>query len=109
LILNQSGIDRGMMRSMFMRSYKDTAGKKRGSRITETFKKPDPLTLAGRPRGDFAKLEDDGFVAPGTTIVGDDVIMGKTQPVEAEAGQIEIASHRPGPPATVKRPSRSPQ
>eukprot|EP01050_Picozoa_sp_SAG11_P008853 SAG11_NODE_800_length_7121_cov_5.974366_1_plen_1226_part_00 len=90
LILNQSGIDRGMMRSMFMRAYKDTAGKLRGnSRIAEKFEKPDPATLAKPPRCSFDKLDDDGMVCPGETIVGDDVIMGKTSPVEQEAGQPE--------------------
>ena len=87
LILNQSSIDRGMQRSMFMRGYKDTAGKKKGARDTQTFERPDPAQLVKGGRGPYDKLDEDGIVNPGATVVGNDIIMGKTAPVPQEPGQ----------------------
>jgi DNA-directed RNA polymerase II subunit RPB2 len=87
LILNQSSIDRGMQRSMFMRGYKDTAGKKKGSRDIQTFERPDPAQLV-RPGGrSFDKLDDDGIVNPGVAVDGSEVIIGKTTPIPQEPGQ----------------------
>jgi DNA-directed RNA polymerase II subunit RPB2 len=87
LILNQSSIDRGMQRSLFMRGYKDKAGSRKGSSDKQTFERPRPEELNRPSRSDFGKLDDDGFVCPGETVIGDDVIMGKTQPIPHEPGQ----------------------
>ena len=87
LILNQSSIDRGMQRSLFMRGYRDKAGSRKGSSDKQTFERPDPAQLARQPRSAYEKLDDDGFVCPGETVIGDDVIMGKTQPIPHEPGQ----------------------
>jgi DNA-directed RNA polymerase beta subunit len=101
--------------------YKDTAGKKKGARDTQTFEKPDPAQLVKGGRGSYDKLDEDGIVCPGgcwvssgdflcfllcfcasicvlthalvilvfagTTVVGNDIIMGKTAPIPQEPGQ----------------------
>nr|QYA18295.1 DNA-directed RNA polymerase II subunit 2 [Clandestinovirus] len=81
-MINQSAIDRGLFRSFIRRSiYVDT--KKQPSNSFETFEKPNPNEVVGMKHGNYDKLDEDGFVAPGTYIQENDVIVGKTQPPPA--------------------------
>lgn len=86
LIMNQSAIDRGLFRSSYYRCYSDqekaaTAGV--GSLNSEFFERPTMESTRGMKYGDYSKLDDDGLVAPGTRVSGDDVLIGKTAPVDA--------------------------
>ncbi|KAL7435553.1 hypothetical protein ACHAXM_004712 [Skeletonema potamos] len=86
LILNQSAIDRGLFRSSYYRCYSDqekaaTAGV--GSLNSEFFERPTMESTRGMKYGDYSKLDDDGLVAPGTRVSGDDVLIGKTAPVDS--------------------------
>ena len=104
LVLNQSSVDRGFHRSIYYRGYRDVENQKAYD-PQETFEKPDRSTTQGKylslsysyyvliPQHEFNfilgmrhaiydKLEDDGLIAPGTRISGDDVMIGKTVAIE---------------------------
>jgi DNA-directed RNA polymerase II subunit RPB2 len=81
VLMNQSSIDRGLFRSVFYRTYKDRAD----AREKEQFEIPDrSQTRRPRMEGAYDKLEGDGLVPPGTVVTGDDVIVGKTVPLEID-------------------------
>ncbi|OEH75128.1 DNA-directed RNA polymerase II subunit [Cyclospora cayetanensis] len=79
LIMNRSSIDRGIFRSLFCRTY-CAEEKQQGSLVVEGFEQPNPETTSGMKRGDYSKLDTDGLVEPGSRVLGDDVIIGKTSP-----------------------------
>jgi len=83
LIFNQSSIDRGLFRSFFFRSY-TTEEKFFGTQCTVKIEKPDPAMTVGMRRGDYSKLDVDGIVEPGSRVLGDDVIVGKTSPLDPQ-------------------------
>merc|ERR1719191_939147 len=83
-IMSQASIDRGFFRSIFYRSYKDEE-KKQGTMVQEEFQRPTKdITMAMR-RGDYGKLDDDGLAPPGTRVSAEDVVIGKTTPLPADA------------------------
>merc|ERR1719486_1095704 len=84
VIMSQASIDRGFFRSIFYRSYKDEE-KKKGTMVQEEFQRPTKdITMAMR-RGDYGKLDDDGLAPPGTRVSAEDVVIGKTTPLPADA------------------------
>ncbi|KAF2735730.1 RNA polymerase II second largest subunit [Polyplosphaeria fusca] len=87
VIMNQSSIDRGLFRSLFYRAYTEQE-KRIGVNVLEQFEKPirsDTLRMKG---GTYDKLDDDGVVAPGVRVSGDDIIIGKTAPIQADAQEL---------------------
>ncbi|KAI8374826.1 DNA-directed RNA polymerase II subunit RPB2 [Blakeslea trispora] len=87
LIMNQSSIDRGLFRSLFFRTYMD-AEKKAGMMFMEEFEKPTRDTTLRLKHGTYEKLEEDGLIAPGTRVSGDDIIIGKTAPIPADSEEL---------------------
>merc|ERR1719397_409696 len=78
IILNQSSIDRGFMRSTFYRGYFSEEG---GTLLKESFERPTRQTTTMMRFGTYDKIESDGLIAPGTRVSGDDIIIGKTTPL----------------------------
>lgn len=87
VIMNQSSIDRGLFRSMYYRSYTD-AEKKVGILPLEEFEKPTRDTTLRMKHGTYEKLEDDGLIAPGTGVSGEDIIIGKTAPLPPDSEEL---------------------
>ncbi|KAH7635602.1 hypothetical protein B0T09DRAFT_390261, partial [Sordaria sp. MPI-SDFR-AT-0083] len=83
VIMNQSSIDRGIFRSLFFRSYTDCE-KCVGINIVEQFEKPDRSNTLRPKHGTYDKLENDGIIAPGIRVTGDDIIIGNTSPINPD-------------------------
>nr|QIS77014.1 DNA-directed RNA polymerase II subunit [Radulomyces confluens] len=87
VIMNQSSIDRGLFRSLYYRSYMDLE-KKSGIQQLEEFEKPTRETTLRMKHGTYDKLEDDGLIAPGTNVNGEDIIIGKTAPIPPDSEEL---------------------
>ncbi|AGO11076.1 AaceriAFR404Cp [[Ashbya] aceris (nom. inval.)] len=87
MIMNQSSIDAGLFRSLFFRSYMDQE-KRIGMSITESFEKPHRTNTLRMKHGTYEKLDDDGLIAPGVRVSGDDIIIGKTTPIPPDAEEL---------------------
>jgi DNA-directed RNA polymerase II subunit RPB2 len=75
IILNKAAVDRGMFRSLYFRTYKDTA--RNAGPEQEIFEKPDEKEVLGRKLANHTKLTESGFPDLGQEIDQDDVIIGK--------------------------------
>ena len=75
VIMNQSAIDRGLFRSVFYRTYKDEL-KTQGASTKETWEYNEDAN--GMRLANYEKIEQDGIVAPGDVVDGNDVLIGKT-------------------------------
>ncbi|KAG6821414.1 DNA-dependent RNA polymerase II [Arthromyces matolae] len=87
VIMNQSSIDRGLFRSIYYRSYMDLE-KKSGIQQLEEFEKPSRDNTLRMKHGTYDKLEDDGLIAPGTGVTGEDIIIGKTAPIPPDSEEL---------------------
>lgn len=87
VVMNQSSIDRGLFRSLFYRVYQDKENLV-GQNVVEKFEKPSRADTLRLKHGTYDKLDDDGLVAPGVRVVGEDIIMGKTAPMAPDAEEL---------------------
>ncbi|KAJ3223345.1 DNA-dependent RNA polymerase II [Clydaea vesicula] len=89
LILNQSSIDRGFMRSMYYRVYMDSE-QKLGMNTTnsETIEKPSRESCLRLRHGTYEKLDEDGLISPGVRVSGEDIIIGKTTPIQSNSEEM---------------------
>lgn len=87
VIMNQSSIDRGLFRSLFYRAYTDQE-KKVGLSNLEIFEKPMRTDTLKLKHGTYDKLDNDGLVAPGVRVSGEDIIIGKTAPISPDSEEL---------------------
>ncbi|KAI0155403.1 DNA-dependent RNA polymerase II beta subunit [Hypoxylon sp. FL1284] len=83
VVMNQSSIDRGLFRSLFFRSYNDCE-KRVGINFLEQFEKPFRADTLRLKQGTYDKLDEDGIIAPGVRVTGEDIIIGKTSPINPD-------------------------
>lgn len=81
VIMSQAGIDRGLFRSFYFRSFRDEE-KRPLAGVQETFEVPNRRECIGMKPGAYDKLDDDGLVCEGTRIAGNDILVGKVQPLD---------------------------
>ena len=107
VIMNQSAIDRGLFRSLYLRTYMDQErkfgssnfGGDRGNEpelTGEVCSKPSrSYVLRMRAGSSYDKIDSDGLIAPGLRVVGDDIIVGKIAPLTAISDELgtRTASH----------------
>ena len=77
VMLNQSGIDRGLFHSTFYRTYRTDAKKKLSSGEEEFFCKPSRETTIKMKPGSYDHLNEFGYVDKNTKKKGGDIIIGK--------------------------------
>jgi DNA-directed RNA polymerase II subunit RPB2 len=99
IVMSQSSIDRGFFRSVFYRSYRDEEktvffANERGGQASrsEKFERPERETVEGLRKADYSKLDEDGLIPPGTRVSGDDIIIGKTAPIEPASEEMQDAA-----------------
>ena len=87
VIMNQSSIDRGLFRSLFYRTYQEQE-KVVGANTVEQFEKPTRNDTLRLKHGTYDKIDEDGIVAPGIRVSGEDIIIGKTTPMAPDAEEL---------------------
>lgn len=87
MIMNQSSIDRGLFRSLFFRSYMDQE-RRIGMSVVEEFEKPTRADTLRLKHGTYDKLDEDGLIAPGVRVSGEDIIIGKTAPIPPDTEEL---------------------
>lgn len=97
IIMNQSSIDMGLFRSTFYRTYVDQEkevikcnGKM--EQFTDLSDKKNRQNLKGLSHGNYNKIGKDGIVDPGTRILDNDIIIGKTTPIMGETIELKDVS-----------------
>ncbi|CAN6620941.1 DNA-directed RNA polymerase II subunit Rpb2p [Trichomonascus vanleenenianus] len=87
MIMNQSSIDRGLFRSLFFRSYMDQE-RRIGMSVVEEFERPTRADTLRLKHGTYDKLDEDGLIAPGVRVSGEDIIIGKTAPIPPDTEEL---------------------
>ena len=81
LIMNETSIQRGFMRSMSLKKYSSQITKNQETSANDKFMKPTPDKTLSMMNGQYDKLNLEGYVPEETVIVDRDIIFGKVTPI----------------------------
>lgn len=94
VLINKGAIDRGLFRSSFFRTYVDQEKEiVRVGGLMEKFEIPDRTETKGIQHGNYGKLAKDGLIEPGSRVIENDVIIGKTTPLATNKHEINRNKH----------------
>ena len=82
VIMNQSAVDRGFMRSTSLKKNMTTIQKNQSTSQDDLFIKPDQSKVTGMRHGSYDKLNERGFVPEETKLENGDIIIGKVSPIQ---------------------------
>ena len=82
VILNQSGIDRGLFRATSLKKYQTKIEKNQSTSRDDIFIKPDRNKVAGMRHGTYDKLNEFGYAPVETKLEHGDIILGKVSPIQ---------------------------
>ncbi|KAJ7897051.1 hypothetical protein B0H14DRAFT_3080874 [Mycena olivaceomarginata] len=88
LATNTVSIDRGLFPEYAIIEVYMDLEKKSGIQQLEEFEKPTRENTLRMKHGTYDKLEDDGLIAPGTGVAGEDIIIGKTAPIPPDSEEL---------------------
>jgi DNA-directed RNA polymerase II subunit RPB2 len=87
-MINRAALERGRMRSIFYRTYKDEERKNQSSGEEERFCRPDPVFTKQVKNANYDKLGADGFIPENEYVRPDDILIGKVVPLRVPTGQV---------------------
>lgn len=89
IIVNKGALDRGIFRSTYFKTYVDQEKEiVRVGGLMEQFEIPNRNDTKGIQHGNYGKLSQDGLIEPGSRVVENDVIIGKTTPIATNKQEI---------------------
>ncbi len=89
IVINKSSLERGLGRSLFIRTYITESRRYWGGQEDE-IGIPDPEVRGYKSEEKYSMLEEDGIIPPETTVKDTDVLVGKTSPLRFLGVQKEI-------------------
>ena len=89
IIVNKGALDRGLFRSTFYKTYSDQEKEIiRVGGLMEQFEVPNRNDTKGIQHSNYGKLAPDGIIEPGSRVIENDIIIGKTTPVATNKHEI---------------------
>ncbi len=104
IILNKAAIERGLLRTVFFRTYSDEERRYPGGQ-KDRFEIPRPEIYGYKGEDAYKHLGDDGLAYPGREVRGGEVIIGKTSPPRfiEEVGELSLLEEKRRENSTVVR------
>ncbi len=104
VILNKAAIERGLLRTVFFRTYSDEERKYPGGQ-KDRFEIPRPEIYGYKGEDAYKHLGEDGLAYPGREVKSGEVIIGKTSPPRfiEEVGELSLLEEKRRENSTVVR------